>query len=114
MVATEAWSETRHELERRVTFLAAQGGLTATESDEFLANALGAITVATTVVPSSAYQEQIPEAKLRVPQDENDAPTVALAIALDCGVWTSDRDFFGCGVAVWSTDVLLRCVPPSS
>ncbi len=34
------------------------------------------------------------------------APTVALALALDCGIWTNDRDFFGCGLPVWVTETL--------
>jgi hypothetical protein len=35
-------------------------------------------------------------------------PRVALALALECGIWTADRDFFGCGVAVWTTDTLAQ------
>jgi hypothetical protein len=38
-----------------------------------------------------------------------------LALALDCGIWTADNDFFGCGVAIWATDVLLArlaALPP--
>lgn len=45
--------------------------------------------------------------KRRIPRDPNDAPTVALALALDCGIWTNDNDFFGCGVPVWTTETLL-------
>ena len=30
----------------------------------------------------------------------------ALALLLDCGLWTEDRDFFGCGLSVWQTAVL--------
>ena len=29
---------------------------------------------------------------------------LAAALALDCPVWTEDTDFFGCGVATWTTD----------
>ena len=114
VVATEGWSETQHELSRRIQAMAVRSHMTAAESGVFLAEALGAVALVTTVAPPDVYEGRLPEATLRVPQDENDAPTVALALALDCGIWTSDRDFFGCGVAVWSTDVLLRSLPPSS
>lgn len=36
--------------------------------------------------------------------DENDWPVLATAIALACPVWTEDEDFFGTGVAVWTTN----------
>lgn len=26
------------------------------------------------------------------------------ALALGCPIWTADQDFFGCGVATWTTD----------
>lgn len=58
------------------------------------------------------YAERLTEARERLPRDARDAPTLALALTLDCGIWTADRDFFGCGVPVWSTEVLLwyvRC-----
>jgi len=34
-------------------------------------------------------------------------PTVALALALDCGIWTTDNDFLGCGLPVWTPETLL-------
>jgi len=37
-------------------------------------------------------------------RDENDWPIVATALALACPVWTEDADFFGTGVAVWTTN----------
>jgi predicted nucleic acid-binding protein len=35
---------------------------------------------------------------------ENDWPTLASALALRCPIWTEDADFFGTGVATWTTD----------
>jgi predicted nucleic acid-binding protein len=29
---------------------------------------------------------------------------LALALALKAPIWTEDSDFFGCGVATWTTD----------
>jgi predicted nucleic acid-binding protein len=37
-------------------------------------------------------------------RDENDWPVLATALALACPVWTEDADFFGTGVAVWTTN----------
>jgi predicted nucleic acid-binding protein len=37
-------------------------------------------------------------------RDESDWPILATALGLACAVWTEDADFFGTGVAVWTTD----------
>lgn len=37
-------------------------------------------------------------------RDEDDWPVLATALALECAVWTEDTDFFGTGVAVWTTN----------
>jgi len=36
-------------------------------------------------------------------RDADDWPTLACALLLDCPVWTEDADFFGTGVATWTT-----------
>lgn len=36
-------------------------------------------------------------------RDMNDWPILAAALALGCPVWTEDADFFGVGVATWTT-----------
>jgi hypothetical protein len=36
-------------------------------------------------------------------RDEDDWPVLAAALALGCPIWTEDTDFFGCGVATWTT-----------
>ena len=44
-------------------------------------------------------------------RDEKDWPVLATALALECPIWTEDADFFGAGVATWTTDrveLLLR------
>ncbi len=48
------------------------------------------------------------EALRRIGQrDPDDWPIVATALALNCPVWTEDRDFFGSGVATWTSDRVL-------
>lgn len=45
-----------------------------------------------------------PAAKIRMEKrDLADWPVLAAALALGCPVWTQDTDFFGVGVATWTT-----------
>jgi predicted nucleic acid-binding protein len=46
-------------------------------------------------------------------RDDNDWPVVASALALGCGIWSEDADFFGTGVAIWTTsriEIFLKSV----
>jgi predicted nucleic acid-binding protein len=56
-------------------------------------------------VPSELYSLFESEARLRLRgRDEDDWPVLATALGLVCGVWTEDADFFGTGIAVWTTN----------
>lgn len=49
------------------------------------------------------------EAQLRISvRDIEDWPVLALAMTLDCPIWTEDADFFGAGVPTWTTDRVER------
>ena len=37
-------------------------------------------------------------------RDADDWPVLACAMAIGCPVWTEDADFFGTGVATWTSD----------
>jgi predicted nucleic acid-binding protein len=37
-------------------------------------------------------------------RDESDWPVLATALSLACAIWTEDADFFGTGIAVWTTN----------
>ncbi len=37
-------------------------------------------------------------------RDADDWPVLACALTIGCSVWTEDADFFGTGVATWTTD----------
>lgn len=37
-------------------------------------------------------------------RDADDWPVLACAMTIGCSVWTEDADFFGTGVATWTTD----------
>jgi len=56
-------------------------------------------------VEAETYQSFEYLARQRIAhRDEDDWPVLAAALALGCPIWTEDTDFFGCGVATWTTD----------
>lgn len=107
-MAEAAWSETRHELAKRAGVIAERHGLSAFERDALLSATTETLSASLNVLPTEAYAPFEATARGRIPQDPNDWPSVALALAIDAGVWTEDRDFFGSGLATWSTPVLMH------
>jgi predicted nucleic acid-binding protein len=47
------------------------------------------------------------EALMRI-RDPADWPALALALQLECAIWTEDQDFFDTGVATWTTATVER------
>lgn len=37
-------------------------------------------------------------------RDADDWPVLACAMTIGCPIWTEDADFFGTGIAIWTTD----------
>jgi predicted nucleic acid-binding protein len=107
VMAAEIWGETGHELRKRAALLAQRGLLSEARATQLVEDALALIAARVTVVPPEVYAARLDAARRRIPRDPQDAPTVALALALDCGIWTADRDFFGCGLPVWATETLI-------
>lgn len=65
---------------------------------------LDAVTAIITPVPTSSYEPLRAPALARIGQrDPHDWPVLACALLLNCPIWTEDRDFFGTGVATWTT-----------
>jgi predicted nucleic acid-binding protein len=57
-----------------------------------------------TVVGVDLYGDFEAEARKRLGgRDPDDWPILAAALALGCPIWTEDTDFFGCGVATWTS-----------
>jgi predicted nucleic acid-binding protein len=57
------------------------------------------------VIPIEMFVHLEPEARERLKgRDQDDWPYLALVLLFDCPLWTEDRDFFGCGVPLWTTD----------
>ncbi len=56
-------------------------------------------------VNRDAYEHLEAEARERLRgRDEDDWPILATALSLSCAIWTEDADFFGAGVAQWTSD----------
>lgn len=56
-------------------------------------------------VDRSLYEEHQSAARERISlRDPDDWPVVATALLFDLPIWTEDQDFFGSGVATWTTD----------
>ena len=61
----------------------------------------------TTIIDNADLELMKEEALARIGhRDPKDWPTLALALKLDCPVWTDDKDFFGVGVPVWSSQTI--------
>lgn len=57
------------------------------------------------LIGSEVYGEFEAEARQRLSwRDPEDWPILASALAIGCPIWTEDTDFFGCGVATWTSD----------
>jgi predicted nucleic acid-binding protein len=60
------------------------------------------------LIGSEVYGGLEAEARERLARrDADDWPILASALALACPIWTEDSDFFGCGVATWTSDRVL-------
>ncbi len=53
----------------------------------------------------SLYEGLEDEARQRIDaRDAEDWPVVATALLLAAPIWTEDQDFFGTGIATWTSD----------
>jgi predicted nucleic acid-binding protein len=109
LVAEQQWDEAQHELSRRLSILESRRGLVA-EQREVLEQAVNGLieTRAIEVVSRDTYASVEQAATERVPRDQRDWPTVALAMVLDAGILTGDNDFLGCGCPTWTVETLRR------
>ena len=66
---------------------------------------LEGLTSLISAVDANLYEIYEIEAKQRIAvRDIDDWPIVAVSLMLNCPVWTEDADFFGTGVATWTSD----------
>jgi predicted nucleic acid-binding protein len=56
-------------------------------------------------IDAELYESMKEQALKRIAlRDADDWPVLACAMSLVCPVWTEDADFFGTGIATWTTD----------
>jgi len=66
---------------------------------------LGAIGELVRTIEFETYAPMEALARQRLARrDQDDWPVLASALVLGYPIWTEDTDFFGCGVATWTTD----------
>ncbi|MBE9173805.1 DNA-binding protein [Cyanobium sp. LEGE 06143] len=86
-----------------VTGLARKRGL----DQEVCAEALLSLLLIVQVVENSVLRSAKEEALARI-RDQDDWPALALALQLECAIRTEDQDFFGIGIATWTTNTVER------
>jgi predicted nucleic acid-binding protein len=101
-LAEHAYDEARHELSKRVSLFITRNRLSDVRGQELLRDVLGSLELPFVVLEAGYQSYEIP-ARERI-RDPKDWPSLALAMTLECGIWTQDYDFFGTGVATWSTE----------
>lgn len=75
--------------------------------EEVWRESLAAVMAAVQIIPQVELAAAEAEAMARIGQrDPADWPAVAAALQFDCPVWTEDEDFFGSGVATWTTSTV--------
>lgn len=105
--------EALRNLHARIDGQAAAGVVDARAAAVLHAEGEGALRAAVEVMPEAVYAPYQAEAAQRLEFHcaFADWPSVALALVLgreSDGIWTDDRDYFGSGVATWTTDALRR------
>ena len=72
--------------------------------DDVWRESLNRVMAAVQIIRQEELTSAESEARARIgARDADDWPAVAGAIQFDCPVWTEDEDFFGSGVATWTT-----------
>lgn len=57
------------------------------------------------VVDRRPHEEFEDRARARISsRDVDDWPVVATALLIDAPIWTEDKDFFGSGIATWTSN----------
>ncbi len=66
-------------------------------------------------ISSDMYETLKPQALARISErDPDDWPALACALMLNRPVWTEDADFFGTGVATWTTSRVKLYLAPET
>lgn len=105
-VAERALDEAQHELKRRTDASVRHGHVSQDIASALLSAAWATIDAYVIVVPEEVCATVQQKARSRIPRDQDDWQTVAIALLLEAGIWTRDNDFLGCGCPTWITETL--------
>jgi len=108
IIAEYTRDEVRERLLTRVEGMVRTGQIAATDAAVRLAAAITLVEAVALPISFSAYQKFETEARERLPHDQDDWHTVALALAFGIAIWTNDKHYLGCGIPVWTTETLRR------
>lgn len=90
-----------HDTEKYLPVLLEKRGLPAAAALEVLEK----LKCLVNIVEPGLYSLYEIEAKQRISvRDMDDWHIVAISLMLNCPIWTEDADFFGAGVATWTSD----------
>jgi len=88
--------------ERHIPTISVRRGVDPALAQQVLSQMLGGLIQ---VVDRSLYEEFEERARARISsRDTDDWPVVATALLLNAPIWTKDKDFFGSGIATWTSD----------
>jgi predicted nucleic acid-binding protein len=93
------------EAEKHLPAILAKRDASREDIDEIL-KALQQLRRIVVPIPKEDYRHLQSKALKRIPRDPKDWPCVALALLLDCPIWTRDTDYFGTGVAIWTNETV--------
>jgi len=106
-IPEKQWEESCYELEKRINVMIKKEVFSSVTGQNLLQDALKLAQTKVALIPFEFYSDYQTIALDRIPRDPNDWQTVALALSLSASIWTHDQDFFGCGIAIWTTDTLI-------
>lgn len=89
------------EARKHLPGILSRAGLSSEQGSAVLRAICGVVQVIEEITYSDF--EKIPKLRLKA-RDLDDWSVLATALAFKCPVWTEDADFFGAGVATWTTE----------
>ncbi|MGB5593475.1 MAG: PIN domain-containing protein [Crocosphaera sp.] len=106
-IPEKQWEESCYELNKRIKIMIEKDIFSSETGQNLLKDALSLAETNVCLIPLEFYSAYKNIALARIPRDPDDWQTVALALFLNAGIWTHDKDFLGCGMATWTTDTLI-------
>ena len=101
------WQEACYELDKRMKIMTKKGVFSPQTAENLWKEALYFAELKVSFIALEFYSHYQTIALSRIPRDPDDWHTVALALLINAGIWTNDQDFFGCGIATWTTETLI-------